>query len=247
VIRACWAILAILVTGEICYPLTSGGTRAALVVTTVLIGFALSFLHAATTRGLRNAAVLVAVTLGGGFLVEVLGVATGFPFGRYAYSDALGPKLLDVPLVIPLAWAWMAWPAWLAAGRLTTHRWARVSLAGLGLAAWDLFLDPQMVAAGYWRWTTSASVTLEGVPLLNYAGWLFVSLAMMALLSLADRLSTVDSRDAPMLVLYLWTYYSSVLSHAVFLDLPGSAAWGGIAMGAVAVPLTVVLFVRSPR
>ena len=28
----------------------------------------------------------------GGFLAEVLGVHTGFPFGRYSYSDALGPS-----------------------------------------------------------------------------------------------------------------------------------------------------------
>ena len=44
-----------------------------------------------------------------------------------------------------------------------------------------------------------------------------------------------------MLALYLWTYYSSVLAHAVFLDLPASALWGGIAMGAVAVPVSVKL------
>ena len=32
-------------------------------------------------------------------------MATGFPFGAYAYAGALGPTLLGVPLVIPLAWA----------------------------------------------------------------------------------------------------------------------------------------------
>ena len=44
--------------------------------------------------------------------------------------------------------------------------------------------------------------------------------------------------------LYLWTYYSSVLAHAVFLGLPGSAAWGAVAMGAVALPLTAQLMLR---
>ena len=34
-------------------------------------------------------------------------------------SGELGPKLAGVPLIIPLAWTWMAWPAWLAAVRLT--------------------------------------------------------------------------------------------------------------------------------
>jgi putative membrane protein len=44
-----------------------------------------------------------------------------------------------------------------------------------------------------------------------------------------------------MLALYLWTYYSSVLAHAVFLGLPASAGWGALGMGLIAVPLTVRL------
>ena len=55
--------------------------------------------------------------------------------------------------MIPLAWTWMAWPAWLVAGGAgAPAAAARVAVAALGLAAWDLFLDPQMVAEGYWTW-----------------------------------------------------------------------------------------------
>jgi putative membrane protein len=53
--------------------------------------------------------------------------------------------------------------------------------------------------------------------------------------------------DAPMLALYLWTYGSSVLAHAVFLDLPGSALWGAIGMGTVAVPLVATLIRTRQR
>jgi len=235
-VRLLWTALAVLIGAEICYPLTAGWVRAGLVIATVLLGGAMSIGHAALTRGGRAGLALVAVAVGGGLLVEAVGVATGFPFGRYGYTHALGPTVLGVPVVVPVAWAWMAWPAWLAAGVLTTRRRWRVPVAGFGLAAWDLFLDPQMVAAGYWAWTGRA-----GVPVTNYLGWLGVSLLMMAVLALAVP-STVDRRaDAPMLALYLWTYYSSVLAHAVFLDLPASALWGGIAMGAVAVPVSVKL------
>jgi hypothetical protein len=34
-----------------------------------------------------------------------------------------------------------------------------------------------------------------------------------------------------MLALWLWTYASSVLAHAVFLGLPASALWGGAGWG----------------
>jgi uncharacterized membrane protein len=245
-----WLGLAAVVGVQIAYPLVSGDTRATLVVVTVLLGWALSVGHALVTRGWRFAAILVAVSTGGGLAVEAIGVHTGFPFGAYAYGDALGPKLFGVPLVIALAWTWMAWPAWVVAAKLTGHAIARIGLAGLGLAAWDLFLDPQLVRERYWRWL-HPSPSLPGVaevPVSNYLGWLAVALVMMTLLAVATTAVTTPivtaaggGRDAPMLALYLWTYYSSVLAHAVFLRLPASALWGGIGMGLVAVPLTARL------
>ena len=48
------------------------------------------------------------------------------------------------------------------------------------LTAWDLFLDPQMTAEGYWRWTRRGRY--RGIPLTNYAGWLLTSVAVMAAL-----------------------------------------------------------------
>ncbi|PZG08334.1 carotenoid biosynthesis protein [Micromonospora craterilacus] len=271
-----WALLALLVLAQICYPLTGGSTRARLTVATVLLGYLLSVGHALASRGPRTAVTLVAVVTGGGFAIEALGVATGFPFGSYDYSGQLGPKLAGVPLVIPLAWTWMAWPAWLVATRLTTGpsirtpgtdhngllgggsaarppagtaawwRWpGRIALATVGLAAWDLFLDPQMVAEGHWVWrqATPALPGLPDIPVSNYLGWLlFAVLVMAALRPLAGpAVAVTDARDHPMYALYLWTYGSSVLAHAVFLDLPASALWGATGMGVVAVPLAVTL------
>ena len=239
-----WPPLGALVVTQVAYPLVHD--RAPLVVATVLLGFTASVGHAAVTRGARAGATLVAVTAGGGLLVELLGVHTGFPFGRYQYSGALGPRLFGVPLVIPPAWTWMAWPAWLAAGVLARRAAARIALAGLGLAAWDLFLDPQMVAEGYWRWDhpQPGLPGVPAVPLTNYLGWLGVATAMAAALphtAALPRARPERRTDAPMLALYLWTYGASVLAHAAFLHLPASAAWGALGMGLVAIPLAVRL------
>ncbi|MET8527602.1 carotenoid biosynthesis protein [Micromonospora sp. NPDC005172] len=254
--RISWTLLGVLVFAQICYPLTTGATRAGLTVATVVLGWLLSVGHALLSRGPRVAAALVAVATGGGFAIEAIGVATGVPFGSYDYSGELGPKLAGVPLIIPLAWTWMAWPAWLAAVRLTgggttgggttVGRWVgRITLAALGLAAWDLFLDPQMVAEGYWVWrdATPALPGLTGIPVSNYLGWLlFAVLLMSALRPLAGpAVEHTDRRDHPMVALYLWTYFSSILAHAVFLDLPASALWGAAGMAVTAVPLTVAL------
>ncbi|MEU5905609.1 carotenoid biosynthesis protein [Micromonospora sp. NPDC047467] len=257
--RISWTLLGVLVLAQICYPLTTGDTRAGLTVATVVLGWLLSVGHALLSRGPRVAAALVAVATGGGFAIEAIGVATGVPFGSYDYSGELGPKLAGVPLIIPLAWTWMAWPAWLAAVRLTggsgptasgnastAGRWVgRIALATVGLAAWDLFLDPQMVAEGYWVWrnATPALPGLPGIPVSNYLGWLlFAVLMMSALRPLAGpAVERTDQRDHPMFALYLWTYFSSILAHAVFLDLPASALWGAAGMAVTAVPLAVTL------
>ncbi|MDG4805338.1 carotenoid biosynthesis protein [Micromonospora sp. WMMD1120] len=279
--RMPWALLAVLVLAQICYPLTTGATRAGLTVATVVLGWLLSVGHALLSRGPRVAAALVTVATGGGFAIEAIGVATGVPFGSYDYSGELGPKLAGVPLIIPLAWTWMAWPAWLAAVRLTggagtttdgtgtgtgtgttadgtgtgttAGRWVgRIALATVGLASWDLFLDPQMVAEGYWVWrdATPALPGLPGIPVSNYLGWvLFAVLMMSALRPLAGPATAhTDARDHPMVALYLWTYLSSILAHAVFLDLPASALWGAAGMAVTAVPLAVtVLRARRGR
>jgi uncharacterized membrane protein len=227
-----WALLAALVLAQICYPLTAGGARAGLVVVTVLLGYAASVTHAAMSRGARTAGALAALAVAA-LVVEAVAVRTGVPFGEYAYGAALGPRVLGVPVIIGLAWAWMAWPAWLAAARLVRHSAARIAVGAIALASWDLFLDPQMVAAGYWHWNGNA------IPVSNYLGWLVVAAGVMALVRLVDRPGR--DTDAPMHALYLWTYASSVLAHAVFLDLPGSALRGAVGMGVVAIPLAVRL------
>ncbi len=215
---------------------------------TVLIGVALSVTHALLSRGPRAMAALIGTAMVGGFAVEAVGVATGFPFGTYDYSGELGPKVLGVPLIIPLAWTWMAWPAWLAAVRVTGGRVRRILLAGAGLSTWDLFLDPQMVAEGYWRWhdPVPALPGVPGIPIGNYLGWLGFALLLMTAMSIATRATTPAAGDAPMYALWFWTYASSVLAHAVFLGLPASAVWGGVLMGAAVLPLAVTLR-RSAR
>jgi uncharacterized membrane protein len=240
-----WVLLGALVLAQIAYPLTEGDVRAGLTVVTVLLGYLLSVSHALLSRGMRAAAALVLTATLGGFAVEAVGVATGFPFGTYDYSGRLGPRLLGVPLIIPLAWTWMAWPAWLAALRLARSRPARILLAAVGLAAWDLFLDPQMVAEGYWTWRdpTPALPGVPGVPIGNYVGWLGFALVLMAALSAAGGRAVAETvaGDRPLLALWFWTYASSVLASAVFLGLPASAVWGGVLMGAVVLPLAVRL------
>ena len=241
------ALAAATVLAQVAYPLVRGDARDTLTVVTVVLFAATSLLHAGLTRGPRTALLLLLVAGGGGLVAEALGVATGVPFGRYEYADSLGPALLGVPVVIPLAWVMMTWPAHLVAARLARSRAGRVAVGAVALAAWDLFLDPQMVDAGHWRWADPlpALPGVPTVPLTNYAGWLLVAAGLVLLLdALLPPTGAVD--DTVPYALYLWTYASSVLAHLAFFGLPASALWGGLGMGLVAVPLALSLRRRVP-
>lgn len=238
--RTAWALAVAAVAMQIAYPLTAGATRDAVSVAVVLLLAGASGVHAVAARGWAWAVVLVVVTALGGFAVELVGTTTGFPFGAYAYAAGrLGPELHRVPLLIGLAWTAGAYPAWCAAQRVTRRWWPRLGLAAVGLAGWDLYLDPQMVADGRWRWADEAA-GLPGVPAVpasNYLGWLLVALVMSALLSLAPRPVTDPRLDTLPLALYCWTWLGSALAHAVFLGLPFSALYGAVGMGLLGVPL----------
>jgi uncharacterized membrane protein len=243
-----WALTGVAVLVQIVYPLLPAAAIAPATVASVLVFCAAAVSDATRVHGLRGGAVLLVVAGGGGLLVEAVGVHTGVPFGAYAYTGDLGAAVLGVPLVVPLAWTMMAWPA-LVVGRTLARRWplAPVPLVGgAALAAWDLFLDPQMVDAGYWTWAHPhpALPLVPGVPVTNYAGWLLVAVVMVGVLH--RTLPPHTGPSGPAAALYLWTYGSSVLAHVVFFDRPGSALVGGIAMGALALPFARALWSSSP-
>jgi uncharacterized membrane protein len=218
-------LLAVTVLAQIAYPLTSGDVRDGLTIATVLLWAATSLTHAAVTRGTRYAAALLVIAGGIGLLAEVIGTATGVPFGAYHYVGGLGPQWAGVPLIIPLAWVMMAYPALLVGRRLGRP----VLIGAAALAAWDLFLDPQMVAAGHWTFT-GGGPRLNGIPLVNTLGWLLVAfLIMIALAAIPTPDRPTDDRIA--YALYLWTYASSVLAAAAFFHRPGVALAGGLVMG----------------
>ncbi|MGY1725932.1 carotenoid biosynthesis protein [Geodermatophilus sp. SYSU D01062] len=235
----------LLVLAAIAYPLTDGAARDAVSWTIVLLGSAVSVTSAAVAHGARAGAAVLGLVAVTAVAFESVGLATGVPYGTYSYSDALGPTLLGVPFLVPLAWLMMAWPSRVLAGLLTRgvrpgrRRPARVAVAAAVFAGWDVVLDPQLVQAGYWTWAhpTPGLPGIDTVPLTNLAGWLLAGLVLMALLELVVP-PTVRVDAAPLLVI-AWMVAGGALAHAVWLDLPGSAAWGAALTAVVAAVLAV--------
>lgn len=162
---------------------------------------------------------------------EALGIYTGIPFGRYTYTNSLQPQVLDVPLLIPLAWMMMLPPAWAIASRIAggepgRRGWLGFSLlSALAMTAWDLFLDPQMVLWGFWIWEQPG--TYFGIPLINFIGWLLVS----GLISVWVRPTQLPVR--PLLAVYAITWVLESIGQLAFWGLPGPAVFGFLGMGSL--------------
>ena len=233
--RWVWWLVAAVVALEIPYPLVHGSARNVLTVATVVVFAVTSVTHAWLSCGRRRVLWLLSVGVLG-FAAEVLGVHTGVPFGDYRYTGGLGPTAASVPIVVGLAWMMMAQPAACVAERISTGR-TQVVVAAVALAAWDVFLDPQMVHARHWRWQQPRPHLpgIGDVPVSNFGGWLLVSLVVMVLLSAARTLPARD--DGPALTLWVWTWLSSTLANLAFFHRPAVAVWGFVAMGLVGLPL----------
>ena len=225
-------LLAALAAAQVAYgrgaaPRPSTETRAV-----VLVMLATSTAEALEARGRRGA--LVGAVVGAvGFGAELLGVATGRPFGRYTYSDRLGPRVRGVPLLAAAAWALLARPAWVVAGRLSARRALRVPLAAGALTAWDVFLDPRMAREEYWTWPDGG--VYEGVPVSNFAGWFATGLAAFAIVATIES-ALPDARDDGALALYAWTWAGEAFANAALWRRPVVAVAGALAMGAFAAP-----------
>ena len=109
------------------------------------------------------------------FLCQALGANTGFPFGDFAYTNRLGPKVFDVPLLMPFAWFSLLIPAWVSADKVLKYR--NVIIASLIVTAVDALLEFAADTLDLWHWQ-------GGLPTeLNSLSWFGVSYVVFTILS----------------------------------------------------------------
>ena len=100
-----------------------------------------------------------------GYVYELAGTKTGLVFGEYTYGDALGIKILDVPLLIGVNWFFMVYASLAISARITASRWGIVLLAPAFMLLYDYFLEPFAIQNGMWHWSDG------NVPPQNYVAW----------------------------------------------------------------------------
>jgi len=222
------------VAGMIATPLLPQGGRARRILSNVVVvgSFATTTANAVRRWGGRRAGTAATATAIGTTAVERIGTATGFPFGSYSYTSALRPQVAHVPAIVPLAWFALGLPAREAAHAALGDRstpTSRIALGSAALTAWDLFLDPQMVGEGYWRWMKHGSY--RGIPVTNYLGWFVTGLGVMALLeTVLPPAEKARDADGALVGEYAYMGVMETIGFAKYFRDPVVAVVGGLGM-----------------
>jgi putative membrane protein len=104
-----------------------------------------------------------------GFVAEVIGVKTGVVFGNYYYGNALGYKVLGVPLVISLNWGLLINIGVLVATYLSKKPLLIATLAAFIITGVDLLIEQVASQMDYWHFSNG----IAGIQ--NYIGWFIIS------------------------------------------------------------------------
>ena len=178
VMNILWTLAAIYALGTLAISLFSLSIPRPLLV---LVAVAFGLIHGAARYRWRGILTFIVISLVVSNILENTSILTGFPFGHYHYTDALGPKLFLVPLVIGAAYFSTGYLAWVLSTVLVgdvrrdssaSTTFAVPFIASFLMVMWDLCLDPTASTIHHvWIWEQGGGYF--GVPLTNYLGWFF--------------------------------------------------------------------------
>jgi putative membrane protein len=148
-------------------------------------------LPAVDRRTLGWIGVLIAYT----YAIELVGVATGWPYGSFEYTVDLGPMLGGVPVALPVFFIPLVMNAYLLCllllGSRASNGWLRLATVIAAVVGMDVVLDPGAVSLGFWSF---GGGSFYGVPLSNYAGWVVSATVAVVTLDRAFAGTTLHDR-----------------------------------------------------
>lgn len=168
---------------------THNDTTLALVVASVVM-FACCWASATHLLGARPALQFVAIAVCFGWFAEQMGSSRGWFFGQYTYTDVLGARLGDVPLIIPLMWFSLTYACYVITNLIVWqspvegatglgHAAMLSFVAAMIVTAFDLGADPYMVYTLKAWIMTKTDGAWFGETVQGFLGWVFVSFVII--------------------------------------------------------------------
>lgn len=171
----------------------------------------------------QNIAAMTAIIAGFGYVIMVICVRTGLPFGPLIYLDEISDPLLEiVPWWVPALWVVLVINA-RGVARLMLYRWRTtrnyglwvIGLTCLLVAAFDLGLEPFATRARhYWVWSTEKSAVnwnWHGAPVTSFLSWAICTFVV----SVATVVWGINKRPAPVAPhhhpLAVWTMLNGLM------------------------------------
>ncbi len=150
--------------------------------------------------GKQRALYLLAILSAYAFLIETIALRTGFPYGHFTYSNALGTLIFGItPWTVPLGWVPLLIATWVLAWRFMPLIEMRILLTTFFLVGIDLILDPAAVSLGFWKYAHPGF--WGGVPYTNFLGWMLSGIiGCLILQTLTKSEAEPDARTRPWLL-----------------------------------------------
>jgi putative membrane protein len=137
----------------------------------ILISAFLVFIQTTFTR--REALVLLFIVVAS-FIIEYLGTVTGKIFGEYKYGENLGPKFMQVPLVIGLNWALLMYCS--LNFFIRYNKIIAIVASSVLMVILDFFMEQSASKFDFWHWKDDV------IPVKNSLAWFAISLVFSALM-----------------------------------------------------------------
>ena len=176
---ALWGTLLLYASSRVCQLYTDRLPTLLIVILHVIPPALFAIAHGSALYGSKGMSMFAVSSLGFGTLAESLSLRTAFPFGRYHFTDVMGPKVFQLPLLLALAYLGIGYVSWVLALLILGYdgkpiRKARVLalpvLAALVMTAWDLSMEPTWATLDRaWIWEEGGE--FFGVPVSNFFGW----------------------------------------------------------------------------
>jgi uncharacterized membrane protein len=175
--------------------------------------------HGSVLYRAKGMSIFVIFCLGFGAFAECVSLRKGFPFGHYYFTDVMGPKIFQLPVLLALAYLGIGYVAWILALLIMgcadkgcadkgcadkgcadkpIHGMRVVVLpllASVIMVAWDLSMDPTWsMLDGAWVWRDGGAYF--GVPVSNFFGWFFTAYCYYQAFALYCRANPVPAAQS---------------------------------------------------
>lgn len=128
-----------------------------------------------------------------GFLIEAIGVNTGYIFGNYQYGETFGIKLFNTPLLIGLNWLFLTYAGVSISENLSGNVSVQLLVAPTLMLVYDLILEQLAPRMDMWSWANAS------VPVGNYIAWWLIGF----LFAVFFKFSKINTHNPLAFVLFL--------------------------------------------